>query len=225
MVQIRQNSFIDSSIEQIAKLKEAFAKQHCVVLPYFLDSSMARRIIKQLETAKFYSNAHTDFLQQEFATDLTVYENELALHQIHLLLNNQNLFRVVEQITDCKTIKNFSGRIYRNQPETEHQLEWHDDKETEYRLIGISINLSSYKYHGGVFQLREKKSKKIVCDVACGNLGDAHIFRIDNALQHRVTKIIGSQPRTAAAGWFNSYPDVKTVFKTLFDRKDSAITT
>lgn len=224
MVQISQNGFLISDIEKIAKLKDMFAIQHCVVLPNFLEQSLVERIIKFLETAKFYSNAHIDNLQQEFATDLTVCENEIVLHQLNLLLNNQKLFRAIEEITNCQTINSYAGRIYRNNPNTEHQLEWHDDTESKERLIGISVNLNTKNYKGGIFQIRERKSKNIVCEVACGNTGDAHIFRISTELQHRVTKIIGNHHRTAAAGWFNSYPEVKSVFKNLFEKNDSHIT-
>lgn len=217
MIQITRSGIFVDEAESISQLKESFAKQHCVVLPRLLEQTLLARIIKQLETAKFYANVHRDYDRQEFATDLTIRENELALHQIHLLLNNKKLFEIIQQITDCKMrIASFGGRIYRNQPNANHQLEWHDDTEMSERLIGISINLSAERFDGGVFQLRDRETKKILTEVACGNAGDAHIFRISQALQHRVTKVEGKGARTAAAGWFNSYPDIETTIKSLF---------
>lgn len=217
MIQITQRGVVITDAESISQLKNSFAEQHCVVLPRLFEKSLLERIIKQIEAATFYANVHTDYEQQEFATDMTIRENELALHQIHLLLNNPKLFEMIQQITDCpQKIESFGGRIYRNQPGANHQLEWHDDTEMSERLIGISVNLSAESYEGGVFQLRERHSEKVMFEKACGNTGDAHIFRISPSLQHRVTKVEGYIARTAAAGWFNSHPDIETTIKSLF---------
>lgn len=170
MIQISQSGVSVFDDEKIKDLRESFAEYHCVVLPQLFESSLLRRIIKQIESAQFYPNKHIDYNQQEFATDLSIGQDELALHQINLLLNNKKLFQVIEKITGCGAIGSFGGRIYRNQPNTNNQLEWHDDTDSKERLIGISINLSPKCYDGGVFQIREKKSKNIMCEVSCREL-------------------------------------------------------
>lgn len=221
MIQISQNGVSISDDEKIKDLRESFARNHCVVLPQLFEPSLLQRIIKQIDSAKFYPNKHLDYKQQEFATDLSIGQSELALHQINLLLNNRKLFHAIEAITGCGEIGSFGGRIYRNQPNTDNQLEWHDDMESKERLIGISINLSEKCYEGGAFQLREKQSKNILCEVGCRGMGDAHLFRISTELEHRVIKVSGDNPRTAAAGWFVSYPDIATTIKSLFALQNS----
>jgi hypothetical protein len=63
--------------------------------------------------------------------------------------------------------------------------------------------------------LRERDSRRIVCEVGSGSPGDAHVFRISPQMQHRVTRVEGKVPRTTAAGWFLSAPDHRTVLRGL----------
>lgn len=216
MAQIGKRGFILNDDSLIAGWREEFAANQCLVLHNLIEKSLSEQIIERLRTAEFYSNKHFSSEQQEFASDLTIRENELAVHQIHLLLNNPKLFTLLRQITDCPQIKCFSGRIYRNLPNTNHHLEWHDDLEVKERLIGISINLSAEKYLGGFFQIRKKKSKEILGQIESQNAGDAHIFRISPELQHRVTPTNGLSTRTAAAGWFMSEPDASEIIRSLY---------
>lgn len=81
------------------------------------------------------------------------------------------------------------------------------------RLIGMSINLGSRKYAGGVFQLREHDSKRIIFEIANTGWGDAILFRISSRLDHQVTAVTGNEPRTAFAGWFRS--DAEDFFTSL----------
>jgi len=215
MLQITERKIIGLAPNNLAQLREEFADRHCIVLPKLFTPALLKEILQQVEVARFYSNRHLDHRQREFASDLTVRENELALHLIHFLLNNPELFQIIQRITDCQEIGCFGGRIYRSLPGEVHQLDWHEDTDTRGRLLGISINLSAGHYAGGLFQLREKESRRIVCEVGSGSPGDAHVFRISPQLQHRVTGVEGEVARTTAAGWFLSAPDRGTVLRGL----------
>jgi len=215
MIQITQRSVITKGAAQIARLRSEFAEHHCVILPQLFSSGLIRIILQRLESAQFYRNRHRDRRAQEFAWDLTVRENEMALHLIHFLLNNHDVFSAIQQITTGAEIGSYAGRIYRTLPHLGHRLDWHDDADRNERMMGISINLSSERYAGGLFQLREKQSERILCEIGSGNLGDAHVFRISPQLQHRVTEVEGDSARTSAAGWFLSEPDHLTALKNL----------
>ena len=215
MIQITQRGVTTIAADQFARLRSEFTDTHCVVLPQLFSSALVRRVLQQLESAQFYPNSHQDHRAQEFAWDLTVRENEMALHLIHFLLNNPKVFSAIQEITGCPEIGSFGGRIYRSLPNQQHRLDWHDDTDRKRRMLGISINLSPECYSGGIFQLRRKESRQIVCEVGCGNLGDTHLFRISPQLQHRVTRVEGEKARTSAAGWFLSEPDYQTALKNL----------
>src|SRR5262249_58599579 len=81
----------------------------------------------------------------------------------------------------------------------------HDDR-CEGRLVGMSANLSTEIYSGGVFQLRDSRTEQLLCEMPNTGLGDAILFRIASPLQHRITEAEGAVPKTAFSGWFRSKP-------------------
>jgi 2OG-Fe(II) oxygenase superfamily len=214
VVKITQNRIIVSDSRQLDQLRDEFDRRHCVVLRQLLEPTLREQILQRIEKAQFYSNTHRDSRKRQFGFDLTLRENELVLHLVHFLLNDPALFEAITRITGCSAIGSFGGRIYRNLPGDDYQLEWHDDIDVKERLLGISINLSQGAYTGGVFQVREKHSGRITGEVT-SNPGDAHMFRISTHLQHRLTPVSGETARTCAAGWFFSTPDCSTALKNL----------
>ena len=78
----------------------------------------------------------------------------------------------------------------------------------------MSINLSSEIYSGGVLQIRDCPSQRIVHEVANVGFGDGVVFRLNDSLEHRITDVEGSVPKTAFAGWFRSQPNVFSLLKT-----------
>jgi len=215
MLQISQHQIILPAKNELARLKEDFSRQHCVVLVQLLGPALLDLILEKLESAEFYSQSHKDDRQQEFGSDITVRENEGILHLIHFVLNHPQVLGSIQEITGSMAIASFAGRIYRNLPRANHQLNWHNDTDQPERLFGLSINLSRRPYRGGTFQLREESSGRLCYEVNGTNPGDAHLFLISPALQHRVTALAGDAGRTSAAGWFLSAPDRATVLRNL----------
>ena len=72
----------------------------------------------------------------------------------------------------------------------------------------MSINLEPIPYAGGVLQIRLRQSEEIIEEVDNVGPGDAILFRIDGALQHRATPVT-SGVKTAFAGWFRSGPSLR----------------
>jgi hypothetical protein len=127
-----------------------------------------------------------------------------------LLFNSTALFRLIEELTGCPAIGNFQGRIYMMRPDAGHYDTWHTDNDGN-RLVGLSCNLSA-GYSGGVFQIRERQTERIVGEVTNTVRGDTHIFRIGPELQHRVTPVTGSVTKAAFAGWFRAQPAARVMF-------------
>src|SRR5439155_3809598 len=88
-------------------------------------------------------------------------------------------------------------------PEADHHDSWHDDVGNN-RKIGMSLNLGSRSYSGGIFQLREKNDDRLLCALPNVVQGDAILFRISPDLEHRITPMEGTEPKTAFAGWFRA---------------------
>jgi 2OG-Fe(II) oxygenase superfamily len=215
MLEITQSGTISNTGDQSDRLRQEFTQRHCVILPQLFAPGLVRTLLQQIESAKFYRNRVADDLTREFAQDLTICQNEIALHVVHFVLNNPRVFRAIEEITGCSRIGSFGARIYCGLPNGHHHLDWHDDTDCPERLLGLSINLSAKPYDGGAFQLRDKNSRQILCKLQKVKPGDAHLFRIAPTLQHRVTRVEGQNSRTSAAGWFLSAPDYRTALRTL----------
>lgn len=216
ILQITQTGVAVTDTARLSALREAFAQQHCAVLPQLLDACLLERIRQQLATTEFRPTSHVDIAGEEvFAKDLTATTTSVVVHLLYMLLNSPPLFQAMQQITGCPPIGSFAGRVYRTLPNSNHHLSWHDDNTTGNHLIGISINLSPEAYSGGVFQLRQTHAPHLLSAIAPTAFGDAHIFRIAPDLQHRVTRVDGCVARTMGTGWFDSQPDRATLLKSL----------
>ena len=212
-MQITQTGFILPDQKKLNQYREEFRKNNCIYIPELIEKKILAKTLIHIKNAEFYENTHLSQKGNVFAKDETIVNNSIALHQIHFLMNNPTLFSVIRHISDCGEIKGFSGRIYRNSPNSSHHLDWHDDKQVANRLLGVSINLSKDVYEGGNFQIRKKNSSLLLKEIGCGNLGDTHIFNISDFLEHRVTKTEGLHPRLAAAGWFSSENEFSETIK------------
>jgi len=202
--------------------RAAFDRCACLFLPGLLETFLVARILRHLESDSFAPACHEDRSGKEFSRDVTIGGRSSALHAVHVVLNDPRLFRWVEEVTGCRPIGCFSGRIFRTIPGGDHHLDWHDDRADGNRLVGLSIDLSPRPYAGGRLQVRRKRSRQPL--FAAGPLlpGDAHLFRVAADLQHRLTRMEGTAPRTAAAGWFMSAPDRVTLLKRLSASGDDA---
>lgn len=222
MIQVTRAN-VTKSAADIAWLGRQFAERHCAILTGLLAPDALQSLIGGIASARFdetvYHSPDRQGDEQEFAKDLRVAGGSAVLHALHWLMNRPPLFEAIEQITGCRKIGCFYGRIYRSLPGSGHHLDWHDDLSEKHRLIGLSLNLSDYRYEGGVFELRERSSKVVTAQVACEGFGVAHIFRIAPSLEHRVTPVTGGHPRTMAAGWFMSHPSHEILLKGLYSRE------
>ena len=133
-------------------------------------------------------------------------KTHIGVQCLQLRMNDRKLAAFMEEITGTAPLKHFEGRIYRMAPGADHYDTWHDDV-TQGRRVGMSINLSPSPYRGGTFTIRRLGSDQIIRSMPNQGLGDAIFFRIDDSLQHMVSKMEGTASKTAFAGWFH---DVST---------------
>ena len=200
MVQLTRSGLTFRSQPDLDRLRAEFNRHHCIRLPGLLEPALLHFVRDRLEEAEFNERSHDDI-----GVELCL-RHDVVLDLLHFLANDQKLFTVVQQLTGCDHIGCFVGRIYRMVPGSGHYDSWHSDTR-DHRLIGLSLNLGAPAYEGGVFQLRERRSKDILCEVANTGSGDAILFRISSDLVHQVTAMEGTTPKTAFAGWFHAEPE------------------
>ena len=180
----------------LAEFSRTFAAQHCAKLRGFLEPSLLGEVRAQVERGTFREFAHASI-----ATELRL-ETGLGSGLLHFLVNDPRLFRLVESVSGCAGIRAFGGRVYRRFPGGHHHDSRHDDTVDARRLIGMSVNLSADVYDGGVFEIRDLKTERLLASLPNIGFGDAILFRLSDSLEHRVSDVRGLVPKTAFAGWF-----------------------
>jgi Rps23 Pro-64 3,4-dihydroxylase Tpa1-like proline 4-hydroxylase len=131
------------------------------------------------------------------------------------ILNDPQLFAIVDSLTGCGPIGCFTGRVYRRRASTrpgEQYYPWHNDIADD-RMIGLSINLGREPFRGGVLQVRDAVTHAPIVEIANTVFGDAVLFRISDALEHQVTPVEGRVMRTVMAGWFRARPSYLDAFE------------
>jgi hypothetical protein len=186
--------------KEIGDLNTDFRRQHFVLLPGLLQPGLLDLLSSRLEAAVFQPRVHG-----EVGVELCLSDSWIE-GLLGFLANNVTLFEVMEAITGCETIGCFGGRVYRMMPGKDHYEDWHNDM-GDARLLGMTVNLGNKPFAGGRLEIRHRFSQKMISRIQNTGLGDAVIFRLADYLQHRITEVQGTVPKTAFAGWFKSEPD------------------
>jgi 2-oxoglutarate-Fe(II)-dependent oxygenase superfamily protein len=207
----RSGTEIEGGEDAIAAWRDEFDRHHCVRLPRLIEPTLVSQLQAKIEAAGFFEKTNRNI------GDESRMAADPAGAVLEFLTNDAAFFEVVRAITGCAPIGCYRGRVYRLLPKIGHMSDWHTDL-VHGRMATMSINLSSAPFEGGLLQIREMPSERIVTEVANIGAGDAVIFRIDTALQHRVTPTTGTTPRTAYAGWFLQEP----LFEDLLRRRVAA---
>jgi len=178
-------------------LRAEFQSSHSARLPGLLDAVLVEAVTEGMRRGTWMTNEH-DGLGREVILD-----DVRTLDLLHFVANTPAFLAVVRELTGHTAITRFEGRVYRMIPGTDHHDSWHDDA-GGHRLVGMSLNLGPRPYMGGCFQLREKSEPTVRRELPNLVPGHAILFRISPALTHRVTRVVGAEPKTAFAGWFLS---------------------
>jgi 2OG-Fe(II) oxygenase superfamily len=206
MIQLTKRGLVFTSVEaDLALLRRQFESQHCIHLKGFLDSELVSSVLPAIERANYQPKEY-DHVGSEL-----LMETNTALLALSHVANDPRLFELVQSVAGCGPINHFLGRIYKLVPAPLHEFGWHDDRRDPHRLIAMSINLGAEAYRGGLLQVREAGTGKVLAEVHNTGIGDAVLFRISRDLEHRVGSLQeGSAPRISFAGWFRLEPDEPT---------------
>jgi hypothetical protein len=191
-------------LEPIASAREQFDAHHWVKLPGFLPPPVLVDVQRVIQAARFIETIHESVSPP--SVDVCMEPNATSA-LLELMCNDAALFSAIEAITGCGPLTRFSGFVYRLTPAAGHHHNWHNDM-VGNRRVAMSINLEPTRYAGGVLQIRMRESEEIIEEVENVGPGDAILFRIDGALQHRATPVT-SGVKTAFAGWFRSGPSLR----------------
>ena len=193
---------------EIAAARAHFEAHHWVKLPRLLDPALLSAVQQGVAAAQFVELRHEGV--DPPSIDLHMQPNATSA-MLELVTNDRVLFRAIEDVTGCAGLTRFSGFIYRLEPGHGHHHNWHNDVQSN-RVVAMSINLEPAPYAGGMLQIRERDSERIVAQVENTGPGDAILFRISPRLQHRAVAV-ESGVKTAFAGWFRTSSPLLRRFK------------
>ena len=207
MIQLtRVGTTFSGSPEDLDGLRSEFGRQHWIRLSRLLEPELLQLILRRIEQADFLQRTHKGVGVEVCMAD------KITWGLLHFVSNDPKLFQIVGEITGCGRIGCFGGRVYRMIPGSGHYDSWHTDM-ADYRLLALSINLSTEVYSGGVLEMRDVESGRVIARETNTGLGDGVLFRLSNRLQHRVTNLEGTLHKTAFAGWFRSQPDFHGILR------------
>jgi 2OG-Fe(II) oxygenase superfamily len=213
MLQVGISRIVVPDEAEIAEWHRAFASSHCIRVPRFFDERLLAWLRAQLATALFHPRIHEGI--EPPPVDLGLADDRL-LAIIATLLNDKRVFDVVRAISGCAPIGCFTPVVYRMEPRPEHFDTWHGDTDGN-RMVTLSVNLGD-PYDGGVLQIREKPSNRVVHEVANTGPGDAILFDLGDHLEHCVSRVTGQASKMALAGWFQRTPSALNAFKRSRER-------
>lgn len=198
MIQLTKTGLTGTA--NIRELAQQFEQSHAFSLPSLLHPDLLEMISSRLEHCSWTTRDDGAIAREAFPSDLA------PASVLNFAINTADFLDLIRGITNQPAIRLFGGRVYRMTPAADHFDSWHADVGTTHqdRLVGMSINLSPQPYQGGVFQLRDESSGKVLHELFNTGPGDAIFFRISPALKHMVTPLIGNGSKTAFAGWFRS---------------------
>jgi hypothetical protein len=164
-------------------------------LPRFLSPRLLGIIREQIANRRFRRVLHRGFGSDQFLP------RHHATASLVFLMNDPRVFTEIRRITGCGPLRSVAASLRRVVAGKGKSLSWHDDS-IEDRRAAITINLSPCPYRGGLLQIRRKRDGQIVKEIANVGRGDAVLFRVSTALEHRNTEVIGPHHKTAFSGWF-----------------------
>src|SRR5579872_3184699 len=130
--------------DDVERLTADFQRNQCARLPGLLESSLATYVAQRLEQGPW-----TDMVHKDISLELISMDHP-AVNLLHLAMNSTAFLNAMREVSGCDAISWFGGRVYRMIPNCAHYDDWHTDTLGD-RVVGLSLNLSSNLYSGGVF--------------------------------------------------------------------------
>jgi hypothetical protein len=191
----RKGVVFSGSPADLRAMRAQFQRDHYILLPKLIEPGLLATILTRIEAAPSVKKEYDGVVAE------STIEDPITYHLFLFLLGIPEFQQIVQRITGCRRIADFTGRIYRLNPATGERIVWHTDA-CDHRMVTFSLNLTAQEYRGGTLQIRYRGSEEILHEVRNTGLGDALLMRVAKTLYHRVLPVEGIVPRTALAGWF-----------------------
>src|SRR5882672_3251904 len=184
-----------ASERELDGLRLQYGRSHHFILPKLIEPELLETIVQRVERAQFVFHETHGVLSEFRMVD------SAPAATLTFLVSNPAFLRIVERITGCPELGQFTGRVYRITSAADHYSEWHNDVIGD-RKVAMTLNLTRQVFRGGALQMKKHNSDELSAEVYNTGFGDALLFRVSKQLLHRVQGVEGGVSRTAFAGWF-----------------------
>jgi hypothetical protein len=202
MIQLTKAGLV-ADREDVVRLRGQFKKTHWVRLTSLLDPELLSLALSYIEHGRWQEQV----VSGTYSYSEYVLEPGAADNLLRFISNAPRFLETIGEITGCDSLSWFESRVYKMEPNG-HADEWHNDA-VDGRLIAMSLNLSPRGYQGGIFQMRERSSRRMLAEIANTGLGDAILFRVSRDFEHRVGAVQTGEPKVAFAGWFSTDQSIR----------------
>ena len=190
---------IDNAPAALARARAAFACGDAIALPSAFDPSFLRTILAICRRGP-YVPEYIDQIGWR-----TVEEPDAAGRALRFALQRPAFLRWVEATAGCDTLGQMTGVVAEIAAGTGQELGWHNDRNEGGlgRRLAATVHLSDEPYEGGLFEMCDQQSGRLLVREGERPAGSVLLFRIDKRLRHRVTQVISGGPRRVFAGWLS----------------------
>ena len=188
---------IDDTPEALSRARDAFARGDAIMLPSAFDPAFLQTILAICRRGP-YVPEHIDKIGWR-----TVEEQDVAGRALRFALQRPAFLRWIEAASGCDTLSGITGVVGEIAADADQEIGWHNDLNEALRRIAVTIHLSDSPYEGGMFEMCEKQSGRLLVREGALPPGTVMMFRIERRLRHRVTKVTSGGPRRVFAGWLN----------------------
>ena len=173
-----------------------FSKHRAIACAHAIEPDLLASLLRLCREGHFEPNEVEDLGHRE------VENPQRAGRTLTHVLKRADLIGWIERATGCGPLETVEGRVVRARANNHDQLLWHDDLDEPHRRLAITINLSEHGYEGGLFELREKRTEKLLAMHRHIAPGTALIFDVAYDIEHRVLPVTAGGPRCVYTGWF-----------------------
>lgn len=191
----RKGVVFSGSPADVRAMRAQFQRDHYILMPKLIEPGLLATILTQIEAAPSVKREYDGVVAE------STIEDSITYYLFLFLLGIPEFQQLVQRITGCHRIADFTGRIYRLNPATGERIMWHTDV-CDHRMVTFFLNSTAQEYRGGTLQIRYRGSEEILHEGRNTGFGDALLMRVANKLYHRVLPVEGVVPRTTPAGWF-----------------------
>ena len=184
-----------------ADYRAQFDAKSSLLFDNVFEPEFLARLVSSAATAPFVENMveHIGLREME--------ERQRVGATISLVLGRFDFLEWLEKATGISPLRATMGRLVQTRANGQDALGWHDDMDTDYRQLGIVINLSDQPFTGGVFEMRRKGEALPFHSVKHDKPGSIMVFAVNPGIEHRVTLVTEGGPRRVYAGWAASRPE------------------